>query len=223
MPYWKIQKFRNLNFSPFPKILCVLIFSKLESNKSKYKNSTKLPRTHPGKFWEQDSAVWHDFGRDLPWNSALWHCHIDEATTLCPWPEIARLHVQTIERSRENKSYTTILPKFAKISALSALKLGQKQWRHVFDRGWHARFTPVCAPAPSHARLRAHAGPRPPVHRAVSIREGKPCSYSLHASLDFPSPALSSRDLCAACQATRVLDRRGQTPPSHPHSIPCLG
>jgi hypothetical protein len=27
------------------------------------------------------------------------------------------------------------LPKFAKICALSALELGQKQWRHVFDRG----------------------------------------------------------------------------------------
>jgi hypothetical protein len=40
-----------------------------------------------------------------------------------------------IELSRGNKSYTTILPKFAKIGALSALEHGQKQWRHMFDRG----------------------------------------------------------------------------------------
>jgi hypothetical protein len=31
----KIQKFRNLNFSPFPKIDRVLWFSKLKSNKYK--------------------------------------------------------------------------------------------------------------------------------------------------------------------------------------------
>jgi hypothetical protein len=161
MPYGKIQKFRNMNFSPFPKIFCVLCFLKLESNNPKYKNSGKLPWTHHGKIWEQDSAVWHDLGRDLPRDSALWHCHISEATTICPWPEIARLHAQTTDRSRKNKSYTSILPKFAKICALLALELGQTQWRHVFDRGWHARFTPVRAPAPSRARPRAHAGPRP--------------------------------------------------------------
>ena len=49
MPYGKIQKFRNLNFSPFPKINYVLCFSKLESNKSKYKNSAKLPGNTPWK------------------------------------------------------------------------------------------------------------------------------------------------------------------------------
>jgi hypothetical protein len=222
MRYGKIQKFRNLNFSPLPKILCVLCFSKLESNKSKYKVRAKLPWTHPGKIWEQDSAVWHDLGRDLPWNSALWHCHIDEATTLCPCPEIARLHAQTAERSRENKSYTTILPKFAKICALLALELGQKQWHHVFDRGWHARFTPVRAPASSCARPSARAGPCPPVHRAASIRAGKPLSYSLCDSLDFSSPALSSGELYATRHAARALGRRGQTTPGNPHSISCL-
>jgi hypothetical protein len=36
MPYEKIQKFRNMNFSPFSKINCVLYFSKHESNKPKY-------------------------------------------------------------------------------------------------------------------------------------------------------------------------------------------
>jgi hypothetical protein len=43
MPFGKIQKFENLNFSPFSKINCVLYFSKLESNKSKYQNGAKLP------------------------------------------------------------------------------------------------------------------------------------------------------------------------------------
>jgi hypothetical protein len=43
MPYGKIQKFRNLNFSPLSKINCVLCFSKIESNKSKYKDGAKLP------------------------------------------------------------------------------------------------------------------------------------------------------------------------------------
>jgi hypothetical protein len=57
MPYGKIQKFRNLNFSPFSKINRVLYFSKLKSNKSKYKDGAKLPWTCPGEVWEQDSAV----------------------------------------------------------------------------------------------------------------------------------------------------------------------
>jgi hypothetical protein len=40
---WEIQKFRNLNFSPFPKINRVLCFSKLETKKSKYQSSAKFP------------------------------------------------------------------------------------------------------------------------------------------------------------------------------------
>jgi hypothetical protein len=39
----EIQKFRNLNFSPFPKINHVLCFSKLKSNKSKYQSGAKFP------------------------------------------------------------------------------------------------------------------------------------------------------------------------------------
>jgi hypothetical protein len=136
---------------------CVPCFSKLESNKSKYKNSAKLPWTHLGKIWEQDSAVWHDLGRDLPRDSALWYCHIGEATTLCPWPEIAWLHAQTTEQCQENKSYTTILPKFSKICALSTLELGQKHGAtcsiatdapgsRQFAHKRPCRSTPACAP-----------------------------------------------------------------------------
>jgi hypothetical protein len=45
------------------------------------------------------------------------------------------IHTQTTKHSQGNKSFTAILPKFAKICAQSTLELGQKQWFHVFDRG----------------------------------------------------------------------------------------
>jgi hypothetical protein len=44
------------------------------------------------------------------------------------------IHTQTTKHSQGNKSFTTILPKFVKICAQSALELGQKQQFHVFDR-----------------------------------------------------------------------------------------
>jgi hypothetical protein len=45
------------------------------------------------------------------------------------------IHTQTTKNSQGNKSFTVILPKFAKICAQLALELGQKQRFHVFDRG----------------------------------------------------------------------------------------
>ena len=45
------------------------------------------------------------------------------------------IHTQTTKQSQGNKSFTAILPKFAKICAQSALERGQKQRLHVFDRG----------------------------------------------------------------------------------------
>jgi hypothetical protein len=45
------------------------------------------------------------------------------------------IHTQTTKHSQGNKSFTTILPKFANICAQSALEHGQKQRLHVFDRG----------------------------------------------------------------------------------------
>jgi hypothetical protein len=45
------------------------------------------------------------------------------------------VHTQTTKVSQGNKSFTSILPKFAKICAQSALELGQKQRFHVFDGG----------------------------------------------------------------------------------------
>jgi hypothetical protein len=83
------------------------------------------------------------------------------------------IHTQATKHSQGNKSFTAILPKFANICTQSALELGQKQHFHVFDRGSHARFTPVRAPATSITRPHALAGPRPPVHRAVPIKQPK--------------------------------------------------
>jgi hypothetical protein len=87
----EIQKFRNLNFSPLPKINLVLCFSKLKSNKSKYQSCAKIPWTRPGKVWIQTNLIWHSFGAVLPWDSTLWHYHLCDTTTLCTLPQTARL------------------------------------------------------------------------------------------------------------------------------------
>jgi hypothetical protein len=49
--------------------------------------------------------------------------------------KLRNIHTQTTKHSQGNKSFTAILPKFAKICAQSALELGQKQRFHVIDRG----------------------------------------------------------------------------------------
>jgi hypothetical protein len=87
----EIQKFRNLNFSPLPKINLVLCFSKLKSNKSKYQCCAKFPWTRPGKVWTQTNFIWHSFGAVLPRDSTLWHCHLCDPTTLCTLPQTTRL------------------------------------------------------------------------------------------------------------------------------------
>jgi hypothetical protein len=63
------------------------------------------------------------------------------------------------------------LAQIVKICAQSALELGQRQRFHVFDRGWHPWFTPVRAPVLPSARPRALAGPWPPVHCTVPIKQ----------------------------------------------------
>jgi hypothetical protein len=45
------------------------------------------------------------------------------------------VHTQKTKQCQENKYFTAILPKFAKIYTQSALELGQRQRFHVFDRG----------------------------------------------------------------------------------------
>jgi hypothetical protein len=76
MHFGEIQKFRNLNFSPFPKINRVLYFSKLKSNKSKYQSGAKFHWTRRGKVWKPLSTIWHALDMVLPQNSTLpplWH------------------------------------------------------------------------------------------------------------------------------------------------------
>jgi hypothetical protein len=102
MPYGKIQKFRNLNFSPFSKINYVLCFSKLESNKSKYQNGAKLPWTHPGEVWEIFSNIWHDLGADFPRDSAMRHWRFGDVTTPCPLPETTQ-HPHTNDRAQSGE------------------------------------------------------------------------------------------------------------------------
>jgi hypothetical protein len=87
----EIQKFRNLNFSPFPKINCVLCFSKLKSIKSKYQSGAKFPWTRHDRVWTPLSIVWHTLDMVLPRDSTLWHCHLCDTTTLCTLPQTARL------------------------------------------------------------------------------------------------------------------------------------
>jgi hypothetical protein len=96
------------------------------------------------------------------------------------------VHTQKTKHCQGNKSSTAILPKFAKICTQSALELGQKQQFHVFDRDWHPRFTPIRAPALPSARPRALAGPRPPVYRAVPIKQPRASAIPPHA---LTSPA----------------------------------
>jgi hypothetical protein len=44
-------------------------------------------------------------------------------------------HTQKTKHGQVNKSFTAILPKFAKICTQPALEHGQRQRAHVFDRG----------------------------------------------------------------------------------------
>jgi hypothetical protein len=122
-------------------------------------------------------------------------------------PKPHNFHTQTTGLSRGNKSYTAILPKFAKICALSALEQEQKKPCHVLDCGWHAQCTLARAPALIHAaRAPCRAFKGHPRTRNTSLRA---CPH-------FPSPVLSSCELCTARQANRALGRRGQLFPTTP-------
>jgi hypothetical protein len=120
------------------------------------------------------------------------------------------VHTQKTKQGQVNKSFTAILPKFAKICTQPALELGQRQRAHMFDRGWHLQFTPVRAPAPPSARPRALAGPWPPVHRAVPIKPPQ-------ASAILPPRALQT------CPSQRLLEFAPSTPRHHPPSFQSLG
>jgi len=82
-----LEKFRFLNFwnsDLFPKINCVLCFSKLKTRRSKYQSCAKFPWTRPGKVWTQTKFIWHGFGAVWPRDQTFWHWHLGDATTPCP-------------------------------------------------------------------------------------------------------------------------------------------
>jgi hypothetical protein len=113
------------------------------------------------------------------------------------------VHTQKTKQGQVNKSFTAILPKFAKICTQSALEHGQRQRAHVFDRGRHLRFTPVRAPAPPSARPRALAGPRPPVHRAVPIKPPQASAIHPRVLLSL-AQVRDHRKFPRACRATAL-------------------
>jgi hypothetical protein len=110
------------------------------------------------------------------------------ATLQLSVPSLNPRNIETTKHNQGNKSFIAILPKFVKICAQSTLEHGKKQRLHVFDRGWHARFTPVHAPAPSRARPRALADPRPPMHHAVPIKQPKASAVPPRALSVLPEP-----------------------------------
>jgi hypothetical protein len=76
--------------------------------------------------------VWAQFGLGTR------HSDIGTLVTLqlpVPSLKLRDVHTQKTKQCQVNKSFTTILPKFVKICAQSALEPGQRQQFHVFDRG----------------------------------------------------------------------------------------
>jgi hypothetical protein len=130
----EIQKFRNLDFSPFPKINHVLCFSKLKPNKSKYQSGAKFPWTHHGKVWRPLFTVWHDLDMVLPRDSTLWHCHLCDTTTLCTQPQTAWLpHINDKALSGEQILCSDHAQIREDLQPMSAWTRAEAK-SHVFDR-----------------------------------------------------------------------------------------
>jgi hypothetical protein len=151
-----------------------------------------------------------------------WSCDTgDLATRQLPVhsPKPHNVHTQTTELSRGNKSYTAILPKFAKICALLALEQEQKKPCHVLDR---ANMPTARQPAHTHQDMHARAPAL--VHTTRTPRRAfkgplRTRNTSLRACPHCPSLVLSFGKLCAARQATRALGRRGQRFPTTPSLV----
>jgi hypothetical protein len=130
----EIQKFRNLNFSPFPKINRVLCFSKLKSNKFIYQSGAKFPWTGRGKVWKPLSNVWHALDMVLPRDSTLWHCHLYDTTTLCTLPQTTRLpHTNDKAPSREQILCSDHAQIREDLQPMSAWTRAEAK-SHMFDR-----------------------------------------------------------------------------------------
>jgi hypothetical protein len=104
-----------------------------------------------------------------------------------------------------------ILPKFAKICALSALE--QEQKKPCVHATWSIAADMPGARQPAHPRraVRARSGPRPPVHRTRAFKSHpRTRNTSLHACPHCPDPVLSSGELCAARPSHPSAGHRGQ-------------
>jgi hypothetical protein len=131
-------KFRiqNSEFqNPFPKINRVLCFQNLKPRSPNIKVVPNFLEHALEKFELKPNS----FGTVLaPFDFGTRQSDTDTLVTLQLSVSSLKpcdIHTQKTKHYQGNKSFTTILPKFVKICAQSALELGQKQWFHVFDRG----------------------------------------------------------------------------------------
>jgi hypothetical protein len=207
---WGNSEFRILNFRTLSKDQLRSVFFKTQSQEVQISKLCQISLNTLWKILNSNqihlTRFWHSFD--------LGTKHSDTGTLVTlqlPVPSLKLRDVQTqkTKQCQGNKSFTAILPKFAKICAQSALELGQRQRFHVFDRGLHPRFTPVRAPALPSARPRALAGPRPPVRRAVPIKQPR-ASTIPPRTLTSPAQAKDHRN---SPRARRATAHRGQLPP----------
>jgi hypothetical protein len=146
------------NSEPFPKINCVLCFSKLKTRKSKYQSCAKFPWTRSGKFWTQTKFIWHGFGAVWPWDQAFWHWHLGDATTPCPLPKTAR------------SPYTKDKAMSGEQILHSDLAQIREDLRPIGVRTWVEATVPRVRPWLTRlVHARSHARARSPVH-------GRPCT-----------------------------------------------
>jgi hypothetical protein len=114
------------------------VFSVFQNSKPRSPNIKVVPNFLEHG-WEKFELKPNSFGTNLAlFDLGTRQSNIGTLVTLqlsVPSLKSCNIHTQKTKHCQGNKSFTAILPKFAKICAQSALELGQKQWFHVFDRG----------------------------------------------------------------------------------------
>jgi hypothetical protein len=120
----EIQKFRNLNFSPLPKINLVLCFQNSNQTSPNIKvvsnsleHSLEKFELKPISF---DTVLAEFYLGTQPCDTATFVTQ--QLSVHCPKP--LDFHTQTTKLCRGSKSCAAIMPKFAKIFNLWALELG---------------------------------------------------------------------------------------------------
>jgi hypothetical protein len=174
---WGNSEFRILNFRTLSKDQLRSVFFKTQSQEVQISKLCQISLNTLWKILNSNqihlTRFWHSFD--------LGTKHSDTGTLVTlqlPVPSLKLHDVQTqkTKQCQGNKSFTAILPKFAKICAQSALELGQRQRFHVFDRGLHPRFTPVRAPARA-CRSTAACAPRRAYKAAPSLDHTSPRAH----------------------------------------------